>query len=434
MDRSLLFPTRDEAEKNPAADIYLERAAAKVSVTALDALLTDGGTKGHVKGNEHIDFEASDFSFALDNFNTSFYLLRRFNTSWQSYRHAADAPLRFIDTRPITATPAPYPYDENLRYRTYFAEDVNFSGQPGLTATTSPTLPKSPTTPDADPAEANWLALDESACCAENTFDVAHMTDENTTSVLIRLQLNGGHVFYNTSVAGSDVIFQAPASTLTEEGTAAQESFARRKSTQPDTGAPNYQTIDSYLRQWLMQFTDVRQWVDTYAAGNADHIKLARSSRNDATGVATFTATQTATKGEAGSEAWADLEIDTKLLQGITVWEYPEGYCYYRVLIRHFEDGLSAAWQSATSMNKQQPATVYTDDGDYTAEQRYLGRWGVVRNNWYTIGIRSVTHVGTPVIPALTTYADDVVEQLINAQVVVSKWAVHSGQEIDITE
>ena len=50
----------------------------------------------------------------------------------------------------------------------------------------------------------------------------------------------------------------------------------------------------------------------------------------------------------------------------------------------------------------------------------------MVRNNWYDISITSVTHIGSPVIPALTTNADDKVEQLLNTTLSISGWTTHN--------
>ena len=116
---------------------------------------------------------------------------------------------------------------------------------------------------------------------------------------------------------------------------------------------------------------------------------------------------------------------------------YDDGYCYYRVPIRHFDD-TQTPWKSAPGMtgNGTDQAYAYSTDGtdkgtaftgttEEIAEaqaQAYLGRYGVVRNNWYNISIRSVTHVGSPVIPPLTQNADDTVEQLLNATLKISEW------------
>ena len=107
------------------------------------------------------------------------------------------------------------------------------------------------------------------------------------------------------------------------------------------------------------------------------------------------------------------------LLNSLTIKFYDDGYCYYRVLIRHFDD-TQTPWSSAASMTDNTPAVVYGGDAE-----NYLGRYGMVRNNWYNISINSVTHVGSPVIPPLTTNADDKVEQLLNATLQISGWEGH---------
>jgi hypothetical protein len=68
---------------------------------------------------------------------------------------------------------------------------------------------------------------------------------------------------------------------------------------------------------------------------------------------------------------------------------------------------------------------VYVATLPDTPDSKYLGRYGMVRNNWYNISINSVTHVGSPIIPPLTTNADDKVEQLLNATLRISGWEKH---------
>ena len=105
---------------------------------------------------------------------------------------------------------------------------------------------------------------------------------------------------------------------------------------------------------------------------------------------------------------------------------YDDGYCYYRVLIRHF-DNTQTPWASAASMTNNSTAQVY-GTGD-AAANNYLGRYGVVRNNWYNISITSVTHVGSPIIPELTSDADDKVPQFLNATLSINGWSSH-GQNL----
>jgi hypothetical protein len=159
--------------------------------------------------------------------------------------------------------------------------------------------------------------------------------------------------------------------------------------------------------------------VRDYAGNESKHLKITVSGDAE-TGQATATLSQTAQSSGTG---YTDFEMMKPTLQGLlnglTIKFYDDGYCYYRVLIRHFDD-TQTPWSSTASMNDNTTGEVYNDDAE-----KYLGRYGVVRNNWYNISINSVTHVGSPIIPPLTTNADDKIEQLLNATLRISGWEKH---------
>ena len=191
-------------------------------------------------------------------------------------------------------------------------------------------------------------------------------------------------------------------------------------------------TIDEYLREWLMETNkDFRDWVRDYAAGEPRHVNITVERDESTSGGsgkvdAKVTAvTQTArASGTAGATAFDNLELVDYFANNITLNYYWQGYMFYRVPIRHFTD-TETPWASAPAMTNNTTAQTYiaeTGEGGKTAEQRYLGRFGIVRNNWYTIDVRSVTHVGYPVIPSLTNDADDQVEQLLNATLKITGW------------
>ena len=126
-------------------------------------------------------------------------LIRSMDEAWQPYGASGK---RFVESAKLL----------NNQYRTYWAPDINYDAAPEYNSMKE------------------WKTMGENDYCAENTFDVAHMADENSTSVLIALRLNGGEPFYTTSVTGSDVIYQMPANDVSEEGPSASESFVRKRS------------------------------------------------------------------------------------------------------------------------------------------------------------------------------------------------------------
>lgn len=409
LDPDYFFPTEDLAKEHPAGQINVERLSAKATV---ENGLTAKEGKYVVLGNEYATFDSDDLSFALDNYNRNSY----------AYRHLASVDyVRMVESTAIT------PFSPQS-YRTYWAEDVNYSGSSGLTF-----VPYATYLSYTDVQKsAFWKSTGSNAYCAENTFDVSHMQDDCTTSVLVRLKLNNGGDFYTTSVTGQDIIFQPPTNDLSEEGTSASESFVRRRSKVVTYDGSKTATIDDYLRTWLMeQSAALRNWVRDYAGNEKKHLKI-EVSGNAETGLATATLSQTAqtsgtgfNKFESLTDAYAETGGVTlkaylqALLNSLTIKFYDDGYCYYRVLIRHFDD-TQTPWSSAASMTDNTPAVVYGGDAE-----KYLGRYGMVRNNWYNISINSVTHVGSPIIPPLTTNADDKVEQLLNATLHISGWEKH---------
>lgn len=398
MSASYFFPTQEQSQGNPAAHISVERLAAKTTVN-------NSITNNYILGNPYATFDpSSDMMFALDNYNTKSF----------AYRHlSAVSYQRFVETTPIDG-------HSPLAYRTYWAEDVNYNNLTiGLTNSTN-TAP-------------TWSALGDNhpQYCFENTFDVEHMQDNHTTSVLVRLQLNNGLDFYTTSVTGQDIVFQLPCNEVSEEGTSASSSFSRRKSGKVTYDGMNYATIDDYLRSWLMETNSgFRNWVNTYAAGEPRHVNIAVSTPTGG-GTATVTSvTQTAHSSGDGMTAFNALSLVSYFNSNISLKFYDDGYCYYRVPIRHFTN-TETPWQSTPAMTNNTTAQAYsaaaaTAAGGSGADATFLGRYGMVRNNWYDISINSVTHIGSPIIPALTTDADDTVEQLLNATLSISGWTTHN--------
>lgn len=96
---------------------------------------------------------------------------------------------------------------------------------------------------------------------------------------------------------------------------------------------------------------------------------------------------------------------------------YKEGVSYYIARIKHFGDGLTP-WP-AEDGNKD----TYGTGED--AQKRYLGRYGVVRNNWYELTVNKVTNPGSPDVPTVTpdTPDDEGDKYYVNCTVKILSWA-----------
>lgn len=91
---------------------------------------------------------------------------------------------------------------------------------------------------------------------------------------------------------------------------------------------------------------------------------------------------------------------------------YEDGICYYVARIKHFGDDLT-------------PWTV-EDDRYNNDNKKWLGRYGVVRNNWYELNVSGIKKLGTPTIPTPENTPDDEVEQYMVYKINILSWAKRS--------
>lgn len=94
---------------------------------------------------------------------------------------------------------------------------------------------------------------------------------------------------------------------------------------------------------------------------------------------------------------------------------YLNGICYYVARVQHFGD-------TYTKWNPGDP--TYGQDKDATgAANNYLGRYGVVRNNWYELQISDIKNLGNPTIPEAPDTPDDEDHYYISFKVNIHSWA-----------
>lgn len=371
IDKDHIYATEALAKANSSASIYVERALAKVDVTASKPTgkLEDDATVSYtVKG------------WVLDNTNKKTYYLR--NTSnpseWLSLKTTSTdpaKPYRFVGDDPME--------NSVQLYRTYWAKDPNYATKPTVLANDFNTM--------GNKAPASLKSLGEHDYCLENTFNVPQQTQDVTTRVIIAAQLkDDGKTFY--------VVNDNESQLLDEDNMkkAVKSAFLNNTDVQAwiKTGLKAGETIDA---------NDLDVTVASTAGNNVPTVSV------NATGNAKYTS------GAAPTET-ADI---TNIMKTIKVATYENGISYYPVRIKHFGDEL-------TPWKKTETPEPTVSGGAYpTANQaaNYLGRYGVLRNNWYNIDVTGIKKLGSPVVPEVTGDTDDELAAYISVKINVLSWA-----------
>lgn len=377
-------PTAEEAAQNPAATIYVERSVAKVTVTKSST------ASDKIEGTTNIKYSIKGFD--LDNTNTTSFIVRNADetaATWYKLKSNSnlvngDDKYRFIGVSSVNGTPA----EGNSLYRTYWAKDPNYDN-------TTTAINSSTSTDDKRFSAAPQY-------CMENTFDVAHQTQVNTTRAILRVQM-----YKDGETAGTTYyMYNNDVNTFDSE-------------TDFNTNAV---TTANKLTAVL--------------AGGKKVASIALEDAKDESGnkIAGYKQIQSVTfEGETSSKTAGDAFIAIKNYFGkITV--YTDGYAYYPVLIKHFGDQLTP-WNiegTGKEWSTTQPSTnnIYPST-DEERDANYLGRYGVVRNNWYELSVNKVLRPGSPVINSPSTTPDDELDSYISVSINILSWAKRS-QGVDL--
>lgn len=358
-----IYDTEAEAKLGTPAEVYVERGVAKVTLNKGEVAKADNGT------TDKVDFAIS--GWAIDNTNPTTYLVRSTKgfTDWMGYANekCTTNPYRFVGHTQIASG----------LYRTYFAQDMNYdTDATGLQRVA-----------EADFKDAYGDANPQ--YCFENTFNVKHQNENQTTLVAIKAKLNSGKDFY---IVGGDQTTLFDKTQL--------EKLIKNKFLSVEEG-------------WVKDNAKN----ETTSIGEDD---LTLTFDNDAAGVINLTSVTV--KSEKLKDSPAALPAtyleDVKAAVGSVVC-YKNGISYYTVRIKHFGDDLTP-WKNGELDVK--PGSVYPD-GTKTAENNWLGRYGVLRNNWYDITVQDVKGLGSATVPELTGTTDDELESYIAVRINVLSWA-----------
>ena len=88
-----------------------------------------------------------------------------------------------------------------------------------------------------------------------------------------------------------------------------------------------------------------------------------------------------------------------------------------------------APWNNGESSVAPSASEAYPGSNK---EQNYLGRYGLVRNNWYDIQVTEIKKIGSPVVPNITTdkTPDYNIYAYISAKINVLSWAKRTQSTI----
>lgn len=370
IDKDHIYATEALAKANSSASIYVERALAKVDVTA-------SKPTGNLDDAPTVSYSVD--GWVLDNTNKKTYYLRNTSNSldWLSLKTTSTVPTkpyRFVGDDPTEAA--------GSLYRTYWAQDPNYAAKPTVLSTDFNTIGNS--------VPAALKSLSDHDYCLENTFTVGQQNQDVTTRVIVAAKIGSGSTFYVVNDNEKDLL----------------DADGMKKA----------------VKSAFLNNTDVQAWIkkdlktgETIGEGDLDVADITSAGNNKPT--------ITIKSTSAGKYTSSTLPaVDTKIqaiMDGIKVATYENGISYYPVRIKHFGDDLTP-WKSS----EDPLPTVNTGAYPSTHQpENYLGRYGVLRNNWYNIDVQGIKKLGSPVVPEVTGDTDDELAAYISVKINVLSWA-----------
>ena len=365
----------EEAQAKAATVVYVERGLAKVTMQnfADDGYdIADGTYKG---GNVKIN------NWQLDVTNNSTFPIHQTGTLKDSWAEIWNTP-RFYDQ---TST---------AFKRVYWGVDPNYNNSDYQTLANCKTafnmITKDKVVGEAGNAHPQY--------CLENTFDLNNMKQGQTTRVVFKA------VFTPKDLKSKYKTFYKIGNNTTIWN---QENLEKQIHTVAVTAMGI--TDDAEQAKYVVKLDAT----DNNISGEAGQhlIKLENITYNP---------------GEGTSEGEGTSKVNQKVVNTINeklglsaetgISTYLNGEAYYIARIKHFNE-----------LTPWTPGTGYGTDN-----AAFLGRYGVLRNNWYELSVNKVSGLGYPDVPEVKpTVPDDENSQYINVSVKILDWAKRS-QKVDL--
>lgn len=380
-----VYATKQKAETNAATTIHVERGLAKVTVASFPTDKSPSGTKYTA---DKVDITA----WKLDVTNKSTFpihktagLTTNFTTIWSASTEAAPSTGRFVDGTNTAFKRVHWGIDPNYSDNKYYDGD----------ATTSPAK----TALDCCKEAFNMITnnqVDGAAgdanpqYCLENTFDLNNMKQGQTTRVVFKATytpdgFHKGDTFYKI---GNSTDLWKKADLEAQIKAKAQEVLSE---TDADKVTVKLDATENDI------------------AGTAG-TKILKEENVLHDGVKVLPTEINAINEKLGLKA-AGTDPIVDPIVGIAT--YKSGESYYIARIKHF--GALTPWTEG------QETYGTNNDANNTM---YLGRYGVLRNNWYELTVGSVSGPGTPDVPTIKPKEpDDESYKYISVSVKILSWA-----------
>lgn len=380
-----IYPTQKEAENGKAAaDVFVERGVAKMTVAT-------PGTTGTIivkdKANPTATTKKSEVKFsnwALDITNKKTYAVHNIdglNTDFPDIWTTA----RFTGTN----------------NRVYWGTDPNYN-LAGLNTADKANDTKreaefnfidATSKIDKDFGETNPVY------CLENTFNLANMYQGQTTRVIFKATYTPKDDKGNSLAETTDGTFYTIGNltTILNKTKLEDALTAAAKSVLPSGYKVEYTKLKTEGSH-VITLEDIKDSSDKPLVADKDY------------------------SGKTGDQIVAAINTKLGLKAGrpeemVGINTYLNGVTYYIARVKHFGDVLTP-WNSGESYG--------------TKNKEYLGRYGMLRNNWYELTVGNVYGPGYPGVPPVDpTLPDDENEKYLSVSVKILSWAKRS-QSVDL--
>lgn len=388
-----IYRTKEEAHSKPGTTVHVERGLAKVTVGKGTG---DDYFKGaNASGSNYSSDKVQITKWALDVTNTKSFpvhvtsglkdgttigegqTVEGYKDIWKN--EAAKAGTKAATKRFVSQLTS-----EGAFKRVYWGIDPNYSM--GLTELDK--CKEQFTLVKADGSDANWKSSTEPLYCLENTFDINNMKQGQTTRILLKATYTP-----NALASATDKTF-----------------FMIGKSSDIWTTKTLTDQIKSKAEEVLSPITGVTVTLKgNLLEGGTHFLTTENVSIKDG---------ETEKVNTPGLVDKLNNKLGLDKTNGVGIKTYKNGESYYIARIKHFGDDLTP-W-------------VAGNDNYGGNNENWLGRYGVLRNNWYDLTIEKISGPGYPDVPEVKpTDPDDEDTKYINVSVKILDWAKRT-QSVDL--